>query len=104
MSFIHSEAVRLFTQFYQVKNSTGVIVLDCAVYPALNGYTGQILSFIQQNGQYTVSVKSTQATSTCFIMQIHHQLPVLHTLGMISTMGLNKSMCDLNKYMIIWFN
>ena len=32
-----------------------------------------------------------------------HQLPVQHTLGMISTMGLNKSMCDLNKYMIIRF-
>ena len=88
MSFIHSEAVRLFTQFYQVKNSTGVIVLDCAVYPALNGYTGQILSFIQQNGQYTVSVKSTQATSTCFIMQIHPQH--LEPLHRIKDFGLNK--------------
>lgn len=88
MSFIHSEAVRLFTQFYQVKNSTGFIVLDCAVYPALNGYTGQILSFIQQNGQYTVSVKSTQPTSTSFIMQIHpEQLEPLHR---IKDFGLNK--------------
>ena len=34
---------------------------------------------------------------------IRHQLPVLHTLGMISTMGLNKSMCDLNDFMTIRF-
>jgi len=63
-------------------------VLDCAVYPALNGYTGQILSFIQQNGLYTVSVKSTQATSTCFIMQIHPQH--LEPLHRVKEFGLNK--------------
>jgi hypothetical protein len=104
MSFIHSEAVRLFTRFYQAKNSTNFIVLDCTVYPVLNGYTGQILSFIQQNGQYTVSVKSTkttpspvesefthtntQSTSTCFIMQIHSQH--LEPLHRVKEFGLNK--------------
>jgi hypothetical protein len=88
MPFIYSEAVRLFTGFYQVKNSTDFIVLDCAVYPELNGYTGQIQSFIHQNGQYTVSVKSTHATSTSFIMQIHPQH--MEPLHRVKDFGLNK--------------
>ncbi len=88
MPFIHSEAVRLFTGFYQVKSSTDFIVLDCAVYSALNGYTCQIQSFIHQNGQYTVSVKSTHATSTSFIMQIHPQY--MEPLHRVKDFGLNK--------------
>ena len=40
-----------------------------------------------------------------FIMHIRDQFSVLHTVGIIisTSMGLNKSMCDLNKYMIIRF-
>ncbi len=40
MPFIYTKAVRLFNIFYQVKNTPEYVVLDCALYPQLNGYRG----------------------------------------------------------------
>ena len=40
---------------------------------------------------------------TALLNDIRDQFPILRSPGMISTMGLNKSMCDLNKYMITRF-
>jgi hypothetical protein len=85
--FIYKEAVRLFTMFNQVKNSTDFIVLDS---PQLNGYTGQIQTFILQNGQFTVTVKTTQSSSTCFMMQIHPQhMEPLHRVKEFGVLNLN---------------
>jgi len=82
--YIYKEAVRLFTLFYQVKNSTDFIVLDC---PQLTGYTGQIQSFIHQNGQFTVTVKTTQSIST---LQIHPQhMEPLHRVKEFGVLKLN---------------
>jgi hypothetical protein len=64
MPFIYKEAVRLFEKFYQEKSSSDFVVLDCAVYSELNGYTGRIQSSLRnQNGQYTVAVTNTEFTS-----------------------------------------
>ena len=41
---------------------------------------------------------------TALLNDIRDQFPILRSPGMISTMGLNKSMSDLNKYMIIRFS
>jgi hypothetical protein len=60
--------------FYQVKSCPEFVVLDCALYPHLNGYRGRIQSFILQNGQYIVAVNMTQLNSpsspSSFVMQL----------------------------------
>ncbi len=74
MLFIYSEAVHLFNMFYQVKSCPEFVVLDCALYPHLNGYRGRIQSFNLQNGQYNVAVNTTQFNSpsspSSFVMQL----------------------------------
>ncbi len=61
--FIYSEAVQLFNIFYQIKSSSDFVVVDCAVYPQLNGFIGQIQSFKFQGGQNIVSVNTSQYSS-----------------------------------------
>jgi hypothetical protein len=52
-------------------------VLDCALYPHLNGYRGQIESFNHQNGQYIVTLNTIQFNSpkspSSLVMQLHPQ-------------------------------
>ena len=62
MPYIYSKAV-VFNKFYQVKNCHEFVVLDCALYPNLNGHRGRIKSFNHQNGQYIVTVNMIQFNS-----------------------------------------
>jgi hypothetical protein len=75
MPFIYNEAVRLFKKIYQVKSSSDFVVLDCAVYSELNGYTGRIQSLKHQNGQYTVAVNNSEFTSV-IQMYPHYMEPL----------------------------
>jgi hypothetical protein len=61
--FIYSEAVRLFSTFYQVRSMSEFVVLDCDVYPQLNGYRGQIQSFKHQSGRFIATVNNTEFNS-----------------------------------------
>ena len=63
MPFIYSEAVCLFSIFYQVRSMSEFVVLDCDVYPQLNGYRGQIQSFKHQSGRFIVTVNNTEFNS-----------------------------------------
>jgi hypothetical protein len=93
MPFIHSKAVRLFKMFYQVKSGPEFVVLDCALYPHLNGYRGQIQSFKLQNGEYIVAVNSTQFNSatftSSFVMQLCPQC--LEPLVKVEKFGITNS-------------
>jgi hypothetical protein len=83
MPFVYSEAVHLFNMFYQVKSCPEFVVLDCALYPCLNGYRGQIQSFNLQNGQYILAVNRTQfnppSSPSSFVMQLcpHYMEPLV---------------------------
>jgi hypothetical protein len=68
LPYIYSEAEHLFNVFYQEKNFHEFLVLDCALYPHLNGYRGQISSFYYQNGQYIVTL-----TPSSLVMQLYPQ-------------------------------
>jgi hypothetical protein len=76
--FIYNEAVRLFKKFYQVKSSSDFVVLDCAVYSELNGYTGRIQSLKHQNGQYTVAVNVNNTEFTSVIQLYPHYMEPLY--------------------------
>ncbi len=90
MPFIYSEAVHLFKMFYQVMSGPEFVVLDCALYPHLNGYRGRIQSFNLQNEQYIVAVNATQFNSTTstssFVMQLCPQY--LEPLAKVEKFGI----------------
>jgi hypothetical protein len=93
MPVIYSEAVHLFNMLYQVKSCPEFVVLDCALYPHLNGYRGQIKSFNLQNGQYIVAVNTTQfnlpSSPSSFVMQLCPQY--METLVMVEKFGITNS-------------
>ena len=77
LPYLYSEANRVFNMFYQEKNLHEFVVLDCEMYPHLNGYRGRISSFNHQNGQYIVTLNSSQfslpSTPSSLVMQLYPQ-------------------------------
>jgi hypothetical protein len=78
---------------YQVKSGPEFVVLDFALYPHLNGYSGQIQSFNLQNGHYIVAVNATQFNSptsaSSFVMQLCPQY--LEPLVKVEKFGITNS-------------
>jgi hypothetical protein len=91
--FIYSEAVQLFNIFYRIKNSSDFVIVDCAVYPQLNGFKGHINSFKKLDGQFAVSVNTSEYSSpSCpsfVLMQLYPQY--LEPLHKVTKFGISGS-------------
>ncbi len=91
--FIYSEADQLFNIFYQIKSSLDYVVVDCAVYPQLNGLTGQIPSFKEKNGQYSAAVNTSKYSSPSCPSSVFMQLcpQYMEPLHKVTNFGVNIS-------------
>jgi hypothetical protein len=76
-------------------SSSDFVVVDCAVYPQLNGLSGQLHSFKIQSGQYIAAVYSSQSCPSSVLMQLCPQY--MGPLYKVTKVGINKSSHQRNK-------
>ncbi len=91
--FIYSEADWLFNTFHWIKSSLDFVVVECTVYPQLNGLPGQIHNFKKQNGQYIVAVNTLVYSSLSCLSSVLAQLcpQYMEPLHKVTKFGINIS-------------
>ena len=100
LPYLSSEASRIFSLYYQEKSLYKFVLLDCQTNPHFNGCRGHITSFNHQNGQYTVSLDTSNqvglaSTSTSIVMNSYpHYMEPMAKLKKFGIKKINSMQCN----------
>jgi hypothetical protein len=100
MPFTYSEADWLFNIFYRINSSLDFVVVDCAVYPQLNGLSGQLHSFKYQ--KYIAAVSTSKYSSPSCVSSVLMQLcpQYMEPLHKVTKFGIHTSSHQSNEEIV----